>query len=240
VLVADIAAITLALTALRFVWVMASLSSNRFLAARRGDADCLPRPSVRYLGVSALAGVKGAVTLAGILTLPTLMPDGSPFPARDLAIVLATGTILLSLLLASIGLPPLARGLNPALQSSAADEEEEAARTAAVKAAIRRIEQAEQDVPEQETEASAHAEAARRILSLYRLRLDGTQRAGDERKHARQVTSLTHRLRIDALNAERDQLYRLRRADKIDDQMLRRLVSEIDLMEASLARREGL
>jgi hypothetical protein len=175
-----------------------------------------------------------AVTMVLVLLLAVVV---SSFAAQ--AIVLATGTILLSLLLASIGLPPLASGLNPALQSSAADEEE-AARTAAVKAAIRRIEQAEQDVPKQETEASAHAEAARQILSLYRLRLDGNQRAGDERKHARQVTSLTRRLRIDALNAERDELYRLRRADKIDDQMLRRLVSEIDLMEASLARREGL
>lgn len=36
-----------------------------------------------------LAGVRGAVTLAGVLTLPVLLADGSPFPARDLAIVLA-------------------------------------------------------------------------------------------------------------------------------------------------------
>ena len=29
------------------------------------------------------------ITLAGVLTLPVAMADGSPFPARDLAILLA-------------------------------------------------------------------------------------------------------------------------------------------------------
>ena len=40
---------------------------------------------------TAVAGVRGAVTLAGVLSLPLAMPDGAAFPARDLVIFLATG-----------------------------------------------------------------------------------------------------------------------------------------------------
>jgi len=48
-------------------------------------------PQRGLLAVAAVAGVRGAITLAGILTLPILMPDGSAFPARDAAIFLAMG-----------------------------------------------------------------------------------------------------------------------------------------------------
>jgi NhaP-type Na+/H+ or K+/H+ antiporter len=60
--------------------------------------------------VTAFAGVRGAITLAGILTLPLTMLDGTDFPARDLVIFLAMGVILLSLIVASIALPILAAG----------------------------------------------------------------------------------------------------------------------------------
>ena len=55
----------------------------------------------RLVLVTSLAGVRGAITLAGILTLPLLMPDGSAFPVRDLAIFLAACVIILSLITAT-------------------------------------------------------------------------------------------------------------------------------------------
>ena len=61
--------------------------------------------------MASFAGVRGALTLAGILTLPLFLPDGTRFPARDLVIFLAMGVILLSLLLASVTLPLLTKGL---------------------------------------------------------------------------------------------------------------------------------
>ena len=83
-----------------------------------------------------MAGVKGAVTLAGILTLPLVLPDGSPFPARDLAIFLAMGVILLSLVIANLGLPGLLRNLHLPPQPSH-EAEEDAARLAADRASVR-------------------------------------------------------------------------------------------------------
>src|SRR5690606_18654747 len=101
------------LAVLRFVWVWISLKVTVFRACRRGEARAMPQ--MRILAITATAGVRGAITLAGILTLPLVMTDGTPFPARDVLIFLAMGVILLSLLFASIGLPLLTRGLNSEL-----------------------------------------------------------------------------------------------------------------------------
>src|SRR5690606_17975246 len=104
-----VVAITAVLAVLRFLWVWSSLKFTLF--RKRRDQEEATRPSLRLLLMTAFAGVRGAVTLAGILTLPLLMPDGSLFPKRDLLIFLAKGVILLSLLSASIALPLLTRNL---------------------------------------------------------------------------------------------------------------------------------
>jgi Na+/H+ antiporter len=70
-----LAAITVALGVLRFVWIWASIEAARLFTSLRGEARS--QPTSRFLAVASLAGVKGAVTLAGILTLPLAMPDGS-------------------------------------------------------------------------------------------------------------------------------------------------------------------
>jgi len=46
--------------------------------------------------------------------------------------------------------------------------------------------------------------------------------------------ALERRLRLAALRAERAELYRLRAADQVNDATLRRLVREVDLVEAAL------
>ena len=103
-------AIVAALAALRFIWVWTSMKI-RFSGAKPGDAGP-PRSSyARLVMAMSLAGVRGAVTLAGVLTLPVRMADRSPFPGRDLAIFLAAGVIVLSLVLASAALPRVLRGL---------------------------------------------------------------------------------------------------------------------------------
>jgi CPA1 family monovalent cation:H+ antiporter len=56
----------------------------------------------------SLTGAKGAITLAVVLTIPLTLSDRTPFPDRDLIIFLASGVILLSLLLANFLIPLIA------------------------------------------------------------------------------------------------------------------------------------
>ncbi|MFX8425913.1 Na+/H+ antiporter, partial [Acinetobacter baumannii] len=86
------------LIALRFVWAWGYMGLTLRLANGR-------RPDWQLSATMALAGVRGAITLAGVLTLPMTLADGQPFPARDLAIFLAAGAIIVSLLAASFALP---------------------------------------------------------------------------------------------------------------------------------------
>ncbi|MDR1358029.1 MAG: sodium:proton antiporter [Coriobacteriales bacterium] len=67
----------------------------------------------------SLTGVKGAITLAVILSIPLTLDGTTPFPERDLLIFLASGTILLSLVLASIAVPIIAPKRQKALHPEA-------------------------------------------------------------------------------------------------------------------------
>jgi monovalent cation/hydrogen antiporter len=227
-----IVAVTFGLITLRFVWVWISIKLTILRAARRGQLEVMPQ--TRLVAVTATAGVRGAITLAGILTLPLLAADGSPFPARDLAITLAMGVILLSLLLASVGLPLMSRGLVAALPEAEGQRGEASARVAAAEAGLRRIENAVAEPEPDDIAASARAEASLHLMAVYRRRLDYGD-PGEDADEARRVAAAETQLRLQALAAERDELDRLLRARGIDDKVHRRLVREIDLVESSLA-----
>jgi NhaP-type Na+/H+ or K+/H+ antiporter len=94
-------AIVAALATLRFIWVWTSLKMT-LLRRREGPP---PKVGLRLTMVMSMAGVRGAITLAGILTLPFVLADGSEMPSRNLAIFLAAGVIIVSLVLATLVLP---------------------------------------------------------------------------------------------------------------------------------------
>ncbi|MGC4020185.1 MAG: hypothetical protein QM793_13815 [Muricomes sp.] len=90
--------IALSLYAIRFTWSFFN-HIIPVLSARR--ARCT-KSQLRTLLTTTLTGVRGAVTLAGILTLPVFLRDGDPFPMRSLFIFISAGVILLSLVLATL------------------------------------------------------------------------------------------------------------------------------------------
>jgi len=224
--------ITIALGALRFAWVWVAVRLTVFRAAWQGRE--VKMPHTRLLAIIATAGARGAITLAGVLTLPLLMPDGSLFPAREVAILIAMGVILLSLAIASIGLPLLTRGLTASLPEPERKDTEANARVAASEAAIRRIEKAIAEPLADQRDIDVRAEAAVHLLDVYRRHLDYGDLSGENAEDMQRLADAERRLRLVALDAERDELYRLRRAFAIDDVVHQKLVGEIDLMEASL------
>lgn len=66
------------------------------------------RPSFRVALLAGLSGVRGAVTMAGVLSLPLVTASGQPFPQRSLVLFVAAGVIIISLLAAVITLPLVA------------------------------------------------------------------------------------------------------------------------------------
>ncbi|SFF77462.1 sodium/proton antiporter, CPA1 family [Duganella sp. CF458] len=224
-------AISFGLIALRFAWVWATLRVTLYRRSRRASSVPGGKPHWRLLLATALAGARGAITLAGVLTLPLVLPNGDPFPARDLTILLASSVILISLLAASIGLPRLLGGMHFP-EEPAERQQEDMARRQAASAAIAAIERAELAL------ADAHhpdvlPQAAARVIALYEYRLNLAWSAEDQNKeHFRKLDRAERELRMAAMEAERQAIFDLARHHHISDETARKLVREIDLVEA--------
>ena len=232
-LILYVVAINVLLAALRFAWVWVSLKLTIFRHQARGGTE-VRKPSWRLIAAMSVAGVRGAITLAGILTLPLVMNDGTAFPARDLAIFLAAGVIIMSLIAASTLLPIFLKGLEippEPLNSQAID----AARIATAEKAIKAIEQLQHDQSERQSEdMHLYADAAARIMELYRLRIDGQTKTGEEAELSRRIDRIEREVRLAALKAERAELFSIGRMHKLSDDIIRKLVKDIDLIEARL------
>ncbi len=65
------------------------------------------KPNFKIALMSGLTGVRGAVTMAGILSVPYLLDSGVAFPQRSVMLFVASGVIVATLIAATIALPLL-------------------------------------------------------------------------------------------------------------------------------------
>lgn len=100
--------LTLLLAAIRFVW----LSIMRLLEIRKekkiDPSSKFKKADIRDTLVMTFAGARGAITLALIMTIPVYLANGNGFPQRSLITFLASGVIILTLLLATFLVPLIA------------------------------------------------------------------------------------------------------------------------------------
>ena len=232
--VATVLILTLCLIGLRFLWIWVGDIAQR-LAARFGKRKA-ESFGLRVRLAGSVAGVRGAITLAGILSLPLAMPDGSPFPARDIVIFLAAGVIICSLSIASLALPKIARGLVEKGEDPGAAEERRA-RVGAANAAIARIEIIANDASEGEA-ADARLAVADSIVAGYRRRIAASDEADEARAEAREAGRLELELRFAAIEAERTAVRAMLRSGEINDHTAQALFAEITLTEALLKGRQ--
>lgn len=228
--------VTVVLLLLRFAWVLMTslLRSGVHRLRRRG-----PRRVAGFwaLCLASVAGVRGAVTLAGIMSLPFYLPDGSSFPARELLISVAAGVIVLSLLIATIGVPLILKRLGTP-EENRLEAELATARHQMAESAMRDLEErAEEGAKRREgLQRNAYEEAAARVLADYRLRLDGDDDASETQEMAREDKRAEIAFRLWAVRAERSEMRRLRQRHAINDEAVQLLIEELDLEEEALSR----
>ena len=221
-------AIVAALAALRFIWVWTSLRLTLFRRRHRGPP---PKVGLRLTMVMSLAGVRGAITLAGILTLPFALADGTPMPSRNLAIFLAAGVIVVSLLVATFALPRLLKNIELPPEPSH-EREEDRGRVAAASAALRAIEDVSHAMAEGKPNPDLYSDIASRIMEVYRHRIETHTRTDeDDAVLSRKIDEIERRLWLAGLAAERDELGRMARARQLDEVTARRMIREVDLQE---------
>lgn len=232
-------ATTAALIGVRLLWVWALLRITHIYARWR-DGVRRRMPQLRLLLATGLAGVRGAITLAAVLSVPLALTDGTPFPERNLMIFIATAVILLSLMMAAIGLPLLLRGLDIGEDHEA--REEQVARLRACEAGIAAVAAEARQMSGAAgagSDVTPQLAAASQIIDTYQQRLSGL--TGDEnlRQTAAEQASILLTLRLRALRAERAEILRMHRRDEINDVVFNQLIYEIDMRESAFKPRAG-
>ncbi|HEY0210170.1 Na+/H+ antiporter [Acerihabitans sp.] len=230
----DIVVIYAALMLLRFIWlVLMKKFSQRFLKKRPmvfGDY------SMREILIASFAGVRGAITLAGVLSIPLLLSDGTAFPSRYQLVFIAAGVILFSLICGVIALPLLLRGIVVS-DKTLHRKEERMARAAAAEVAIESLRKMQERLAgdnEENIDTQLLNEVSARVMGNLRRRVDGKSDQGD----ALLAENLERRMRLNALRAERGEYYHLRAQQKISNETLMKLLHDLDLLEALLIERE--
>jgi monovalent cation/hydrogen antiporter len=126
-----VGAVWVTLIVIRFLFPQISVLVIRALDRR--PSQRARRMSYRARVVSAVAGFRGAVSLAIALSVPITLDDGTPFPARDDIVFVTAGVILLTLLVQGPLLPTVVRWANLPPDDAAEKElrlaEEEITRT---------------------------------------------------------------------------------------------------------------
>jgi Na+/H+ antiporter len=181
-------------------------------------------PRLRHTFVIGWTGMRGVVSLAAALALPTVLADGSPFPQRGVIVFLTFCVILVTLVLQGVTLPSLIRGLGVA-QPSGPNCEELEARRIVTQSAISYLE--ESHAHDDEESSAVYDD----LTKHYVQRLDGLKPTPTKS----QALSRHIELSLEALRVERDTVILLRDQGRINDDVLRRLERELDLSEARIA-----
>lgn len=244
-------AVVAVLIAVRFVWLVLADQALPALIRRR-------QASWAESTLTAWAGMRGAVSLAAVLTLPLVLPDGGPFPQRDLVIFVTFVVILVTLLGQGLTLPLLARRLPGARSEADQDDVDEArARLDAAHAAMacldrmhqehtgrdevvdqlrRRVHNRIQSADEQLSAALDHAAADRPRPADPRT--GGAADLEPDRSppgHEDELPRETYRRYGQAmLIAERGRLLTLRDSGRLSESAFTRIQRELDLEQASL------
>lgn len=213
----------------RFAWVFATAYLPWWLGTRGAH-----RPSPRASTVVSWAGMRGVVSMAAAVAIP-VTAHGAPFPDRDLLVFLTMCAVLGTLLLQGVTFPALIRRLRVSGGAQAyrddlaeADTQHRAARAASD--LLEEIATGE-DAPPEHIVARLRALSEHRELGAWERLGGGTGPGGSETPSA-----AYRRVRRRMLAAERDTFVAMRDQRRIDDEVLRRVLRELDLEEAQIAR----
>ena len=225
-LLLDGAIFSLLLIVLRLVWVFPGGRIAYYLR-NHFDHQQEPAPPARQAFVVGWTGMRGVVSLAAALSLPTVLANGNPFPQRDLILFLTFAVILVTLVLQGITLTPLVRLLG--LQGDGGpDCEEQEARRIVLEAAVAHLEDLR---PPEEHDHNDEAELFEDLMRHYRDRLASLHLAGADKEQAA-VHRRLNELARSAAQVERQTAVNLRNEGRINDHVLRRIERELDLTES--------
>jgi monovalent cation/hydrogen antiporter len=219
-------AVSAVVIVIRLVWLFTTPYVIRALDRR--ESQRARRVGARARLVVAWSGMRGAVSLAAALALPLETDAGTPFPERDLLIFLTFAVIFSTLVLQGLSLPVLIRRMGIA-HDEIEDTEELRARLTATKAALAQIDA----LAGEDWTRDDSVDRMRRFYEYRKRRL--AARAGKIEDDGYEDRSLAYQQMVQSvLAAQRDALVGLRNDRVISNQVMNRVLRELDLEESRL------
>jgi CPA1 family monovalent cation:H+ antiporter len=211
---------TAAAIAARLLWVFAAIWLPGRIGSKRPGAQPWSLSEAAVLG---WAGMRGVVSLAAALALP------GDFPGRDLIVFSTFLLIIATLVLQGGSLAPLIRllKLRPAARHTMSEHEARAHTFGMSLAALQEI---------GKRDSGLESATLDRLLAEYRTRVSANRNA-----HGSDPEPTGHRARflrveLELVGVSREALLDLHSDGKIDNTVLHRIESELDLEELRLMR----
>ncbi|MCX4528006.1 MULTISPECIES: Na+/H+ antiporter [unclassified Streptomyces] len=222
-------AVFLVVVVARYVWVFPATFLPRVLSARVRRRE--PEVNWKAPVVVGWAGMRGVVSLAIAFSVPISVPH------RNLILFLTFTTVIGTLVVQGLTLPPLIRLLRlPRRDAQAETLAEAQAQSAASRAAEERLEELLTDPGN--TLPPPLADRLRTVLERRRNAV--WERLGEVNPDTGEsADDVYRRLAGEMIEAEREVFVSLRDRRQIDDEMLRALLRRLDLEEAAAYREES-
>lgn len=228
-------AVFVTVVVVRFVWVYPATFLPRKLSRRVRERE----PDTNWTAplIVGWAGMRGVVSLAIAFSIPLVMEDGEPFPGRSLVLFLTFTTVIGTLVMQGLTLPPLIRVLKlPGRDVQAETLAEAQAQSEASAAAERRLGELLAD--ERNSLPQPLVERLRTVLERRRNAV--WERLGTVNEiTGESADDIYRRLAREMISVERDVFVSLRDQRRIDDEMMRTLLRRLDLEEAAAYREDG-
>ncbi|MFF3019564.1 Na+/H+ antiporter [Streptomyces sp. NPDC057939] len=223
-------AVFLAVVAARFLWVFPATFLPRWLSERIRDRE--PETNWKAPVIVGWAGMRGVVSLAIAFSVPLDVPH------RNLILFLTFTTVIGTLVVQGLTLPPLIKLLKlPPRDVRAETLAEAQAQSEASRAAEDRLAELLED--------SEHNALPPPLVERLRTVLERRRNAVWERlgevnaRTGESADDVYRRLAREMIASEREVFVALRDARRIDDEMLRALLRRLDLEEAAAYREES-
>ncbi len=226
----DSGVVVVSVIVVRLVWVYPGAWGTDFFARSLSRIPIAPSPpqSVFIIGWT---GMRGVVSLAAAFSLPVTISTGAPFPQRNIILFITFAVIFVTLVLQGLTLPSLIRYLGVSKKTEASSEEQTARRQILRRALQELDRMRENDDDNAEGVYSNVAQQYRARLANIEAKEEGDEDSDQFRLDYVRYRDLTRKLR----QIERSMAVQLRDENKINDEALRRIERELDLLDARFA-----
>lgn len=214
--------------ALRMIWVFPGAWVS-YGIRKRFQHQHEATPSTGGIFVVGWSGMRGVVALAAAISLPKELADGSPFPHRSEIIFLTFCVIFVTLVFQGLSLPWFIRKFGLSGSRGLLDEEILARKEMAV-AATAFLEQA------QENDLEELGPVYEELLRRQRLRLGMLEKTPSEGGFRQTDLRRYDELMRQTGAVQRATLLHLKNLNQINDEVMRRLESELDFAEIQRAQ----